>query len=126
MHVQCEHSRYRCLCDTVDDIGAYCMVCMAFKRSLHYTVPNYGSEVYGDDSIGVEVNTTLGDCLPRGGTPRCYQRQVVQQNETNELAFSINIYGKQALVCIKACTNEQACNIEYTEILIFGVRAVKT
>ena len=74
------------------------MVCMVFKD--HFTtVPNYGSEVYGDDSICVEVNTTLGDCLPRGGTPRCYQRQVVQQNGMNELAFSINVRGKQAIVC---------------------------
>ena len=99
MHVQCKHSRYKCLCDTVDDIGTFCMVCIAFKRSLHYTVPNYGREVYGDDSICVEVNTTLGDCLPRGGTPRCYQRQVVQKNGTDEFAFSINVRGKQTNTC---------------------------
>ena len=73
------------------------MVYIAFK-DLFTTVPNYGSEVYGDDSICVEVNTTLGDCLPRGGSPRCYQRQVVQQNGTNKLAFSINVRGKQAIV----------------------------
>ena len=74
---------------------------MVFKTSfVQIIVPNYGSEVYGDDSICVEVNTTLGDCLPRGGTPRCYQRQVVQQNETNELAFSINVRGKQTNVFV--------------------------
>ena len=70
-----------------------------YSKDLFTTVPNYGSEVYGDDSICVEVSSTLGDCLPRGGTPRCYQRQVVQQNGTDELAFSINIRGKQANAC---------------------------
>jgi len=34
--------------------------------------------VYGEGSICVEVNATQGDCLPQGGTPRCYQRRVVQ------------------------------------------------
>ena len=61
-------------------------------------VPNYASEVYGENSICVEVNsTTLGDCLPLGGTPRCYQRRVVQQPTTNEVAFAINVGGKQNL-----------------------------
>ena len=57
------------------------------------SVPNYGSEVYGEGSICVEVNSTLGDCLPLGGTPRCYQRRVVQQRTTNQIAFAINVQG---------------------------------
>ena len=62
---------------------------------LFLLVPNYGSEVYGEGSICVEVNSTLGDCLPLGGTPRCYQRRIVQQPTTNEVAFAINVCGKQ-------------------------------
>ena len=60
---------------------------------LNTSVPNYKSEVYGEGSICVEVNSTLGDCLPLGGTPRCYQRQVVQQRTTNQMAFAINVQG---------------------------------
>ena len=60
-----------------------------------FSVPNSKNEVYGAGSICVEVNTTLGDCLPLGGTPRCYQRQVVQQTTTDELAFALNVNGKQ-------------------------------
>jgi len=61
---------------------------------IFVSVPNYRSEVYGEGSICVEVNSTRGDCLPMGGTPRCYQRQVVQQTTSNQVAFSINIGGK--------------------------------
>ena len=58
-------------------------------------VPNYKSEVYGEGSICVEVNSTLGDCLPLGGTPRCYQRRIVQEPTTDQIAFAINVGGKQ-------------------------------
>ena len=54
--------------------------------------------MYGADSICIEVNTTQGDCLPMGGTPRCYQRQVVQQNGVDQLAFSISVRGKQMMI----------------------------
>jgi len=64
---------------------------------LAFLVPNYVSEVYGEGSICVEVNATQGDCLPWGGTPRCYERQVVQKATTDQLAFSINVGGKEAL-----------------------------
>ena len=62
--------------------------------SARNSVPNNGHEVYGESSICVEVNSTRGNCLPMGGTPRCYQRQVVQQTTTNQVAYSINISGK--------------------------------
>jgi len=52
------------------------------------------SEVYGEGSICVEVNATQGGCLPQGGTPRCYQRRVVKETATDQLAFSINVGGK--------------------------------
>ena len=87
MHVQCKHSRY-------NHRTLWLVSCIQGWFLLCLIVPNYGSEVYGADSICVEVNATRGDCLPMGGTPRCYQRQVVQQNETDELAFSINVRGK--------------------------------
>jgi len=58
------------------------------------SVPNTRREVFGEGSICVEVNTTLGDCLPMGGTPRCYQRRVVKETATDQLAFSINVGGK--------------------------------
>ena len=64
-------------------------------------VPNYVSEVYGEGSICVEVNATQGDCLPQGGTPRCYQRRVVQQATTDQLAFSINVGGKKIHLILK-------------------------
>ena len=58
-----------------------------------FTVPNNGNEVYSDDSICIELNTTMVDCLPLGGSPRCYQRQVVRETQTDRLAFSITIDG---------------------------------
>ena len=90
MHVQFEHSRYNHkTLWLVSYIQSWFLPCVI--------VPNYGSEVYGADSICVEVNTTRENCLPMGGTPRCYRRQVVQQNETDQLAFSINVHGKQMI-----------------------------
>jgi len=67
----------------------------ACVHRINTPVPNSKNEVYGAGSICVEVNTTLGDCLPLGGTPRCYPRQVVQQTTTDELAFSLNVNSKQ-------------------------------
>ena len=64
--------------------------------TLYYvvSVPNYKRELYSEGSICVEVNSTRGDCLPLGGTPRCYQRRVVQQPTTDNVSFSINIDSK--------------------------------
>ena len=84
--------------------------CHLYSYNIHSfffvaIVPNYGSEVYGEDSICVEVNSTLGDCLPLGGTPRCYQRRVVQQPTTDQMAFAINVGGKQNMFTRSKQTN---------------------
>ena len=77
---------------------AYCLLTYILHDFIllfiNMLVPNYKSEVYGEGSICVEVNSTLGDCLPLGGTPRCYQRRVVKQRTTNQVAFAINVQGK--------------------------------
>ena len=68
---------------------------MGAHSNLLNTVSNNANEVYGEDSICVGFHMIVDDCLPAHGTPRCYQRQVVEDVETNTLAFNIVINGKQ-------------------------------
>ena len=61
-------------------------------------MPNYNNEVFGANSICVEVNETTPsdpDCLPIPGMgiPQCHPRQLVKDNGTDELAFNITING---------------------------------
>ena len=86
-----------------DPIASY-VICICGKYlvfAIIFSVPNYASEVYGEGSICVEVNATEGDCLPLGGTPRCYQREVVQKPTTDQLGFSIKVGGKQICSILK-------------------------